>query len=114
MPKLTDAMLRSAKRQPGSYYDEHGLVMVISQTRAKWLVRRKGADGRYSSDRIGYFPAMSLAQARAGALARSERAKDGVPAAPARAEAPGKQTTVGQLVDATRPPDGAPATGSRR
>ena len=55
--------------KPGKYYDEHGLVVVVGKTRTIHFAQRYTHKGHRRSIPLGRYPELSLAGARALALA---------------------------------------------
>src|SRR4051812_25976656 len=98
---LTDTFLRSAKRKPlEEHYDAHGLVIRMGKKRSQWAIRTRpaGADA-YTRKPIGYFPAMSLAEARAIAAEHAHRRLHNIPENDVNVRVPGTVLTLGNLID---------------
>lgn len=95
MTTLTDAFLRSSKREQGDYiYDAHNLAVRIGKKRHTWLIKT-----RTSSTKIGHYPMMTIAQARAVAEERASRIERGIPLTSAAVVKPGVLLTLGNLMD---------------
>jgi integrase len=74
-----------------------GLGLRVGKNRSTWLFRYR-AGGKKRNDRLGYFPAMGLADARTAARKHAERIDAGTPAPPA-APHPRSALTLGTLID---------------
>lgn len=94
MTTLTDAFLKSSKRQPGEFiYDDHNLVCRTGKKAHTWLIKT-----RTSSERIGHYPLMTIAQARAVAAERADRLARGIPLTSSPAK-PNAGMTIADLLD---------------
>jgi integrase len=74
-----------------------GLGLRVGKNRNTWLYRYR-AGGKKRNDRLGFYPAMGLADARAAARKHAERIDAGTPAPPA-APHPRSALTLGVLID---------------
>jgi integrase len=103
MTNLTDRFLRSADRLKELKKDypagENGLTVRIGKKAHQWSIRERGADGSRKRETIGYFPIMSLAEARAIAGERAERFRHGIPVAHPAPAKPGAGLTLGDLMN---------------
>src|ERR1051326_6538109 len=65
-------------KEPGTYFDGHGLALRVGQTGTKsWIFRYTGADGKRHDLGLGPLHTISLAEARELALACRKRRRDG-------------------------------------
>jgi integrase len=88
----------------GDYPDAYcpGLLLRVGANRRTWVFRyRQG--GKRHRDRLGYFPAMGLAEAREAAGELGKRIEAGLPAQPVAANVVHPQSpnalTIGRMID---------------
>ena len=81
MPKTISQALTAAKvktlKAPGVFADGNGLCLKVKDTGAKSWFQRVTVNGRRANVGIGSFPQVSLADARAAALANSQAIAQG-------------------------------------
>ncbi|MET0941906.1 MAG: Arm DNA-binding domain-containing protein, partial [Mesorhizobium sp.] len=97
--KLTALAL--ATLPEGDHADPHcpGLILRVQKRRRTWVFRTRHA-GRRLRDRLGYFPAMGLKEARLAAGDAARRAEAGLRAVPETVVHPRTAgETLGQLLD---------------
>ena len=79
MTTLDTAFIKG-ETKPGQYSDNtNGLVLRIGKNGKKtWVVRRRQSGGGSTTVRIGYFPAVTLYEARKRALDICKQLDDGI------------------------------------
>src|SRR6185503_5776298 len=96
MTNLTEAAIASKKfTAPEIKYDDHNSLVIVAGKKGRHTWRIKTRSG---SDRIGYYPAMSLKEARAIAEERANRIDRGIPVT-APPAAPNAGMTIADLLD---------------
>jgi len=96
MTNLTEAAISSKKFvAPDIKYDDHNSLVIVAGKKGRHTWRIKTRSG---SDRIGYYPAMSLKEARAIAEERANRIDRGIPVT-ATPAAPNAGMTIADLLD---------------
>src|SRR4051794_24512891 len=97
--KLTALSLAVMSPRHASYPDHlvAGLGLRVGKNRRTWIYRYR-AGGKNLAARLGFYPAMSLAEAREAARKLMERVESGAPA-PQAAPHPRSALTVGVLID---------------
>ena len=73
---LSERAVRAAK-QPGRYYDGHGLFLLVEPTGAKRWKQRLTRQGRRHELGLGPYPVVTLAMAREAALANRRKVHAG-------------------------------------
>lgn len=86
--RLTAAFVRNAK-EPGKYYDEHGLFLRVTNTGAGRWVQRLRIQGKSREIGLGSASLVSLADARNRAMANRVLAREGGNPLQAKKEADG-------------------------
>lgn len=100
--RLTEAALKSRSRREGEVLSDHlnGLVAYCGTKGIHtWQIRHRDALGKQKKLRIGHWPKMSIAEARAAAQEFADRNAKGLPQTIAVPVRPGAGMTLGSLLD---------------
>ena len=107
----TDTVLATSK--PGRYSDGHTLYLLVADSGGKSWVQRITVDGRRRDIGLGGFPVVSLAKARARAMANRVAASEGRdPLLETRKHRAHASSKASSTLGAPKQPPGNPAAGS--
>ena len=87
--------------EPGAHFDSHctGLVLRVGKKRRSWQLRAR-VNGKLHQEKLGLFPAVSIATAREMVREKIRRLERGLPvAAPVRQAKANGELTLGVLIE---------------